>query len=52
MGYSSNLYPIGYSNILTPLATFVKQHRKLLHLSQPDLATKEGVELRFVRELE
>jgi y4mF family transcriptional regulator len=36
----------------TPLATFVKQRRKLLHLSQPDLAAKAGVGLRFVRELE
>ncbi|RZL05070.1 MAG: transcriptional regulator [Hymenobacter sp.] len=36
----------------TPLATFVKQRRKLLQLSQPDLATKAGVGLRFVRELE
>jgi len=36
----------------TPLAAFVKQRRKLLLLSQPDLATKAGVGLRFVRELE
>jgi y4mF family transcriptional regulator len=35
-----------------PLAVFVKQRRKLLHLSQPDLAAKAGVGLRFVRELE
>lgn len=35
-----------------PLAAFVKQRRKLLHLSQPDLAAKAGVGLRFVRELE
>ncbi|RZK14358.1 MAG: transcriptional regulator [Hymenobacter sp.] len=34
------------------MATFVKQHRKLLHLLQPDLAAKAGVGLRFVRELE
>lgn len=34
------------------LATFVKQRRKLLHLSQPDLAAKAGVGPRFVRELE
>ncbi|MGI4832005.1 MAG: helix-turn-helix transcriptional regulator [Janthinobacterium lividum] len=38
--------------MLTPLAIFVKQRRKLLHLSQPDLAAKAGVGLRFVRELE
>lgn len=37
---------------LTSLAIFVKQRRKQLHLSQPDLATKAGVGLRFVRELE
>ena len=36
----------------TLLATFVKQRRKLLHLSQPDLAAKAGMGLRFVRELE
>lgn len=35
-----------------PLAAFVKQRRKLLQLSQPDLAAKAGVGLRFVRELE
>ncbi|WP_019946911.1 helix-turn-helix transcriptional regulator [Hymenobacter aerophilus] len=34
------------------LATFVKQRRRLLRLSQPDLAAKAGVGLRFVRELE
>lgn len=36
----------------TSLAAFVKQRRKLLQLSQPDLAAKAGVGLRFVRELE
>ena len=36
----------------SPLAAFVKQRRKLLQLSQPDLAAKAGVGLRFVRELE
>lgn len=36
----------------SPLAAFVKQRRKLLKLSQPDLAAKAGVGLRFVRELE
>lgn len=34
------------------LSTFVKQRRKQLVLSQPDLAAKSGVGLRFVRELE
>ncbi|WP_044017999.1 helix-turn-helix transcriptional regulator [Hymenobacter sp. APR13] len=34
------------------LAEFVKQRRRLLQLSQPDLAAKAGVGLRFVRELE
>ncbi|GAB3298430.1 helix-turn-helix domain-containing protein [Hymenobacter tenuis] len=38
--------------MLTPLAVFVKQRRKLLQLSQPVLAAKAGVGLRFVRELE
>ncbi len=36
----------------TSLAAFVKQRRKVLQLSQPDLAAKAGVGLRFVRELE
>ena len=36
----------------SPLVAFVRQRRKLLHLSQPDLAAKAGVGLRFVRELE
>ena len=34
------------------LSVFVKQRRKQLQLSQPDLAAKAGVGLRFVRELE
>ena len=38
--------------MLSPLAAFVKQRRKLLQLSQQDLAAKAGVGLRFVRELE
>lgn len=36
----------------TPVATCVEQRRKLLQLSQPGLAAKVGVGLRFVRELE
>jgi y4mF family transcriptional regulator len=38
--------------MLSSLALFVKQRRKLLHLSQPEMAAKAGVGLRFVRELE
>lgn len=38
--------------MIASLAHFVKQRRKLLQLSQPDLAAKAGVGLRFVRELE
>ena len=38
--------------MVSPLAAIVKQRRKLLQLSQPDLAAKAGVGLRFVRELE
>ena len=34
------------------LAQFVKQKRKLVNLTQPELAEKAGVGLRFVRELE
>lgn len=34
------------------LADFVKQRRKLVKLTQPELAEKAGVGLRFIRELE
>jgi y4mF family transcriptional regulator len=34
------------------LADFVKERRKLLRLTQPELAERAGVGLRFVRELE
>lgn len=33
-------------------ATFLKERRKLMHLTQADLAEKAGVGLRFVREME
>ena len=34
------------------LADFVKEKRKLVKLTQPELAAKAGVGLRFIRELE
>ncbi|MDX2135265.1 MAG: helix-turn-helix transcriptional regulator [Saprospiraceae bacterium] len=34
------------------LAGFVKDKRKLVKLTQPELAEKAGVGLRFIRELE
>jgi y4mF family transcriptional regulator len=34
------------------VSQFVKQKRKLLQITQPELAEKAGVGLRFVRELE
>lgn len=34
------------------LANFVKEKRKAVKLTQPELAEKAGVGLRFVRELE
>ncbi len=34
------------------LVTFIKNRRKILGLTQQDLADKAGVGLRFVRELE
>ena len=43
------LYPKGYK---MSLADFVKDKRKLVKLTQPELAEKAGVGLRFVRELE
>lgn len=36
----------------TSIATFIKAKRKQLKLTQPQLAEKAGVGLRFVRELE
>jgi y4mF family transcriptional regulator len=35
-----------------PLRTFVKEKRNAAKLTQPELAEKAGVGLRFVRELE
>ncbi len=35
-----------------PLAVFVKEKRKLVNLTQPELAAKAGVGLRFIRDLE
>jgi y4mF family transcriptional regulator len=39
-------------NMNTSIATFIKVKRKQLKLTQPELAEKAGVGLRFVRELE
>jgi y4mF family transcriptional regulator len=36
----------------TSIANFVKEKRKQLKLTQPELAEKAGVGLRFLRELE
>ena len=36
----------------TSIAEFIREKRKLLKLTQPELAQKAGVGLRFVRELE
>jgi y4mF family transcriptional regulator len=37
---------------LNPIASFVKEKRKKLNLTQIGLAEKAGVGLRFIRELE
>lgn len=34
------------------ISRFIKERRKLLGLTQPELAAKAGVGLRFVREIE
>ena len=34
------------------LSSFIKQKRKAVRLTQPELAEKAGVGLRFIRELE
>jgi y4mF family transcriptional regulator len=36
----------------TQIADFLKEKRKQLNLTQPELAEKAGVGLRFIRELE
>jgi hypothetical protein len=36
----------------TSISEFIKEKRKQLKLTQPDLAERAGVGLRFVRELE
>jgi y4mF family transcriptional regulator len=36
----------------TDIAEFIKERRKQLKLTQPELAERAGVGLRFVRELE
>lgn len=43
------LHPKGYK---MSLADFVKEKRKSVKLTQPELAEKAGVGLRFIRELE
>lgn len=43
------LHPKGYK---MDLSTFIKDKRKSVKLTQPELAEKAGVGLRFVRELE
>lgn len=37
---------------LNPVASFVKEKRKKLNLTQIELAEKAGVGIRFIRELE
>ena len=37
---------------LPPIATFVKERREKRKLTQPELASKAGVGLRFIRDLE
>ncbi len=39
-------------NNSTTLSRFIKEKRKLANLTQPELADKAGVGLRFVRDLE
>ncbi len=36
----------------TTIAEYLKKKRKSLNLTQPDLASKAGVGLRFIRDLE
>lgn len=36
----------------SPIAKYLREKRKALSLTQPDLAVKAGVGLRFIRDLE
>ena len=40
------------TNKLNPIASFIKEKRKKLNLTQIELAEKAGVGIRFIRELE
>lgn len=47
------MYPKGYNMVTeNSVAAFVKNKRRFLKLTQPQLADKAGVGLRFIRELE
>ena len=46
------LHPKWYNNIMSHIASFVKYHRKKLGLTQAELASKAGVGIRFIREIE
>lgn len=46
------MYPKGYNMLHHTLSDFLKKKRKQLNLTQPELAERAGVGLRFIRELE
>lgn len=48
----NNYYIYTLKGIIMELSNFIKEKRKQVNLSQPELAEKAGVGLRFVRELE
>jgi y4mF family transcriptional regulator len=43
---------VEFVGVKMSLANFVKEKRNAVKLTQPELAEKAGVDLRFVRELE
>ena len=47
-----NMYFYTPKGIRMNLANFVKEKRKSVKLTQPELAEKAGVGLRFIREME
>lgn len=47
-----HLHPKGYKMPDSVLSIFIKEKRRGLRLTQPQLAIKAGVGLRFIRELE
>lgn len=47
-----SVYPISSTKLMNDLSQFVRNRRKSLGMTQPELAEKAGTGLRFIRDLE